>query len=210
MKKHKLVALVLAGAFFAAVGIGVSQAVGGGSPPSPDLLRPAPGQSKVLRVSQTIGGKPWWIKTYINRFGEYCYEQNVPDEGVGAGCLSAGQTPFENGRRIFLSLGGRQNEGTPDQTRWDTIWISGFSMPSITKLEVVNADCSRSAVALGDGAFLAVYSGGQLYSGAWPEQLVGSDASGKVLATATINLAPPDTPAARAAGTTEPVRQSCS
>lgn len=212
-KRHKLVSLALAGALFAAVGIGVSQAVGGGAPPvpSPDSrLLPAQGQSKVLHVAQTNHGKSWRIKTYTNRFGSYCYDQNVPDEGVGSGCVPSKRALFENGRQIYVSVGGRQNEGTPDPTRWDTVWINGFSIPAVTRLEVVNADCSRMAVPLDAGVFLVVFSGDQLYSGAWPEQLVGYGASGKVLSTAKIDLAPPDTPAARAAGTRAPTPQSCS
>jgi hypothetical protein len=212
-RKHKLVGLALAGALLTAVGIGVSQAVGGGRPPvpSPDpRLLPAQGQSKVLHVAQTVRGKSWWIKTYTNRFGNYCYDENVPDEGVGSACLPSKQTVFANGRRIYLSVGGRQNEGTPDATRWDTAWLNGFSIPAITKLEVVNADCSRTAVPLDGGVFLAVYGAGQLYSGAWPEQLVGYNAGGRVVSTAKVALAPPDTPAARAAGTQAPAQRACS
>src|SRR5919198_4571142 len=188
-KRHELVGLALAGALFTAVGIGVSQAVGGGSPPvpSPDpRLLPAQGEAKVLHVAQTIHGKSWWIKTYTNRFGNYCYDENVADEGVASGCLPSKQSVFANGRLITVSVGGRQNEGTPDPTRWDTVWIDGFSVPAITKLELVNADCSRTAVPLDANVFLAVYSGDQLYSGAWPEQLVGYNAGGKVVSTAKI------------------------
>lgn len=212
-KKHKLVGLALAGALFTAVGIGVSQAVGGGSPPvpSPDpRLLPAQGESKVLHVAQTIHGKSWWIKTYTNRFGNYCYDQAVPDEGVGSACLPSKQTVFEHGRQLYLSVGGRQNEGTPDVTRWDTVWINGFSVPAITRLEIVNADCSRTAVPLDAGVFLAVYSGDQLYHGAWPEQLVGYNAGGRVVSTAKVSLAPPDTPAAQAAATKAPTQRACS
>jgi hypothetical protein len=212
-KKRKLAGLALAGALFTAVGIGVSQAVGGGSPPvpSPDpRLVPAPGQSKILHVAQTIRGKSWWIKTYTNRFGNYCYDENVPDEGVASGCLPSKQSVLANGRLITPSVGGRQNEGTPDPTRWDTVWIDGFSVPAITRLEIVNADCSRTAVPLDAGVFLAVYSGDQLYLGVWPEQLVGYNAGGKVVSTATVNLAPPDTPATRAAGTRAPAQRACS
>ena len=212
-KKHKLAGLALAGALFTAVGIGVSQAVGGGSPPvpSPDpRLLPAQGEAKVLHVAQTIHGKSWWIKTYTNRFGNYCYDENVADEGVASGCLPSKQSVFANGRLITVSVGGRQNEGTPDPTRWDTVWIDGFSVPAITKLELVNADCSRTAVPLDANVFLAVYSGDQLYSGAWPEQLVGYNAGGKVVSTAKIKLAPPDTPATRAAGTQAPAQRACS
>ena len=60
MKRRKLVGLALAAALFTAVGIGVSQAVGGGSPPGPSpdpRLLPAQGESKVLHVAQTIHGK---------------------------------------------------------------------------------------------------------------------------------------------------------
>jgi hypothetical protein len=212
-RKHKLVGLALAGALFTAVGIGVSQAVGGGGPPvpSPDpRLLPAQGESKVLHVAQTIHGKSWWIKTYTNPFGNYCYDENVPDEGVASGCLPSKQSVFANGRQITVSVGGRQNEGTPDPTRWDTVWIDGFSVPPITKLELVNADCSRRAVPLDAGVFLAVYSGNQLYHGAWPEQLVGYNAGGKVVSTAKVNLEVPDTPASRAAGTEAPAARACS
>jgi hypothetical protein len=212
-RKHKLVGLALAGALFTAVGIGVSQAVGGGSPPvpSPDpRLLPAQGESKILYAAQTIHGKSWWIKTYTNRFGNYCYDQSVPDEGVGSACLPSKQSVFANGRQIYLSVGGRQNEGTPDPTRWDTVWINGFSIPAITKLEIVNADCSRTSVPLDSGVFLSVYGGDQLYSGAWPEQLVGYNLGGKVVSTAKINLAPPGTPATRAAGTHGPAQRACS
>src|SRR5919198_5318459 len=137
-KRHELVGLALAGALFTAVGIGVSQAVGGGSPPvpSPDpRLLPAQGESKGLHVAPTNHGKSWWIKTYTNRFGNYCYDEAVPDEGVGSGCLPSERTPFEHGRQIYLSVGGRQTEDTPDPTRWDTVWINGFSIPAITRLE---------------------------------------------------------------------------
>jgi hypothetical protein len=211
-RKHKLVGLALAGAVFAAVGIGVSQAVGGGHPPvpSPDpRLVAAPGTSKVLHAAQTVNGKSWWIKTYTNKLGNYCYDQAVPDEGVGSACLPSKQTAFEHGRQIYLSVGGRQNEGTPDATRWDTVWINGFSVPAITRLEVVNADCSRTAAPLDAGVFLAVYGADQLYGGAWPEQLLGYNAGGKVVSTAKVNLAPPDTAAARAAGTKAPPARAC-
>jgi hypothetical protein len=211
-KKHKLVGLALAGVLFTGVGIGVSRAVGNGEPQVPSTdprLLPAQGQAKVLHVPQTIHGKSWWIKTYTNRFGNYCYDLNVPDEGVGSACVPSERTVFEHGRQIYVSVGGRQNEGTSDATRWDTVWINGFSVPAVTKLEIVNADCSRMAVRLDAGVFLAVFSTDQLYSGAWPEQVVGYDVSGKVVSTATIDLAPPDTPAARAAGTRAPVPHSC-
>jgi hypothetical protein len=212
-RKHKLVGLALAGAVFTAVGIGVSQAVGGGHPPvpSPDpRVVAAPGTAKVLHAAQTLHGKSWWIKTYTNKFGNYCYDENVPDEGVGSACLPSKQTVFEHGRQIYLSVGGRQNEGTTDATRWDTVWINGFSIPAITRLEVENADCSRTAVPLDAGVFLAVYGADQLYSGAWPEQLVGYNAGGRVVSTAKGALAPPDTPAARAAGTQAPAARACS
>lgn len=212
-RKHKLVGLALTGALLTKVGIGVSQAVGGGSPPvpSPDLrLLPAQGQSKVLHVAQKVHGKSWWIKTYTNRFGNYCYDENVPDEGVSSACLPSKRIVFEHGRQIYLSVGGRQNQGTPDPTRWDTVWINGFSIPAITKLEIVNADCSRTAVPLDAGVFLAVYGGNQLYRDAWPEQLVGYDAGGRIVSTAKINLGPPDTPATRATGTQAPATRACS
>ena len=212
-RKHKLVGLALAGAVFAAVGIGVSQAVGGGHPPVPNpepRLVAAPGTAKVLHAAQTVHGRSWWIKTYTNKFGNYCYDQAVPDEGIGSACLPSKKTAFENGRQIYLSVGGRQNEGTPDKTRWNTVWINGFSIPAITKLETVNADCSRTTVPLDAGVFLAVYSGDELYGGAWPEQLVGYSAGGRIVSTAKINLAPPDTPATRAAGTQAPAARTCS
>jgi hypothetical protein len=211
--KRKLAALVLAGAAFTALGIGVSHAVGGGGPqpPPPDpRLTPAQGQAKALHVPQTIHGKSWWVKTYTNQYGNYCYDQSVPGEGVGSACLPSERSLFANGRSIYVSVGSRQNEGSPDPTRWDTVWINGFSIPAIKRLELVNADCSRTTVQLdGAGVFLTVYTADQLYRGAWPEQLVGYSASGKVLSTAKISLAVPDTPAARSAGTQAPTQQAC-
>lgn len=195
--------------------LSVTQAIGGGAPATdqPRLdprITPAIGETKVLHVPMTIEGKNWWVKTYRNRLGNFCFDENVPGEGVGSACLADSESLFTGSQKIYVTVGARQNEGSPDLTRWDNVWIDGFAAPAIRRLEIVNADCTRTPVNLdSDGVFLTVFTVNDLYSGAWPIEMIGYGPAGNVVSTAALNLSVPGTAQAKAAGIKPPSRRAC-
>lgn len=213
--RTKVIAVATMASAATVLALSVAQAIGGGSPASDQApldprITPAVGETKTLHVPTRVEGRLWWVKTYRNRHGNFCFDENVPGEGVGSACLAASESLFTSKRKIYVTVGARQHENSLDLTRWDDVWIDGFAAPSIARLEIVNADCTRTPVNLdSDGVFLTVYTANDLYSGAWPVEMIGFGPAGNVVATAAVNLFVPDTAQSRSAGTKPPSRRAC-
>jgi hypothetical protein len=199
-----LFAVVVAGA--TALALGVSQAVSGksdGTPPlPPGEVDTAPATPVVTHVPRTISGKTWSITTYSNARGDLCAGEKLPDGGQGVGCQPASEL-FERAP-VWLQVGASQRPGD-DLTQWNNAWVWGFASASVRSLNLVMTDCSeRALVADSDGVFLAVFGDTELQGGIWPYRLDAYGASGKLLHSKRVPLEPPQTEAAKVAGTRAP------
>lgn len=169
----------------------------------------APGTTKAIHVPQVLDGKQTWIKTYIDGIGQFCYQEEIAGSGPSTACTASREHLHALNGPVVPLAGAIQDPGSGN-SEWKDAWVGGFAAPSIARLEVVSADCTRNAVELdSDGVFLYARDGRQLEQGGWPEVLVAYNSAGEVVRGIALNLEPPLVAANQAKTAHIPGARSC-
>jgi hypothetical protein len=166
---------------------------------------PAPETAIKAHGRTSFGSGLWWITTYRNVDGLFCYGERLGYGAQGLGCIDADEL-FSDGP-LFVSSGRRQAN---DPTQWNVFWIYGFTESPVESIQIVSTDCSLKDVSLdSDGVFLQLVGPAEIDAGVWPHRVVGRDASGATVAEKPLRIQAPDTPDARRAGVKAPRPQNC-
>lgn len=175
--------------------------------PGPSALNTTPAPETVIKAHSrtSFGGGNWWITTYRNVDGLFCYGERLGNGGQGLGCTDT-EKLYRDGP-LFVTSGRRQ---AGDPTQWNVFWIYGFTQSSVESVEIVSTDCSAKEVPLdSDGVFLQLIGPRDIERGSWPQRVVARDVRGAVVADKVLRLQAPDTPAALKAGVQAPRPQKC-
>jgi hypothetical protein len=176
-------------------------------PRSPFAVNTTPGADSVIKAHgrTAFGNGVWWITTYRNVDGLFCYGERLGSGGQGLGCTSRDNL-FRDGP-LFVASGRRQ---AGDPTRWNVFWIYGFTKAPVESVEIMSTDCSRTDVDLdSDGVFLHLVGPAKIDKGVWPYKVVARDRNGAVVGEKALPLQAPDTPPAVDAGVKAPRPRDC-
>jgi hypothetical protein len=122
-------------------------------------------------IADAHNGKTWELGRNVNGNEDRCLELRSPAGWRSATCLPAADV-FADGSIVAYS-GGAENVG----------WVHGAVQPSISKLELVRADCSSRRLPLSrDGLFLSISAA----DAAAPWQVRGLDKKGSLVGTYTL------------------------
>jgi len=150
----------------------------------------APGSEEVVHGVKNVDGGAWVSKSFRNVSGNLCLSQTVPGEAHGTSCTDAARM-FADHRHIYVIVGARQKSGRKRLT-WDNLWLQGMASPSVRSLQLVNGDCTRAALTLGDdGAFLHVVSKSDIDRGQVPFKLEARDDAGDLLEERDVSVGLP-------------------
>ena len=140
----------------------------------------APGTKEKTHPSPRVDGQTWSLRSYTNVRGEKCLSQDVPGELVGTGCIAV-EKLFARG--LLYVLPGARQDPNSSLTEWSNQWVYGIAHRAVTKLTLVNMDCSSEDLTLdSDGAFNYVAGREKLEKGAVPYKLIARGATGTILA----------------------------
>lgn len=150
----------------------------------------------------TSNGENWRIVSYPAPDGKLCAGVTWPSEGQAITCNS--QADWFASGPVYVETGANQNPGQP--LTWSHLVVDGMiDQSKVAKLDLVYTDCSTRTLATdADGFFLDITGATQIDQGVWPYKLIARDSDGAMVESLAIEYAPPDTPAAHAAGAKAP------
>jgi hypothetical protein len=163
---------------------------------------PAADAEITAHAKTTVDGEVWKIVSYRAKSGAICAGVTWPGQGQEMGCNTMEQW-FAQGP-VSASVGAQQAHG--QLLTWQTFVLSGLAdLSRVKTIELVSTNCSkRELVTDSGGFFLDVTDSASIARGIWPYEVLGEDATGRIVQRINVEPRPPDTKEAHAAGIKAP------
>jgi hypothetical protein len=147
---------------------------------------PAVGAVVTRHWPTRVAGQSWSVEMFRNAAGEVCLAERV---AVEAGSVHCRREPLFDDQPVLPIVGARQDPGQARE--WAQVWLAGLVAPTVARLEVHHASCSKERIPVDrDGVYFRVVPGASLES-SWPVRLVAFGVDGRVVWAEEIPLRSP-------------------
>jgi hypothetical protein len=156
-----------------------------------ELMNKPPGAIEKIDASVSADGETYSLGSYDNGTGLKCIVNRTSGDGPTTSCFDP-QTTFNNGREIYVAVSARQKSGSTPLLDWNKVWISGVVSPRVSRLDLVDLDCSVTPLALDeDRTFFEVVAKSDIARGTLPYKLVAHAPDDSVIDTQDVRVGLP-------------------